>query len=93
MCYHDHCTQSVLLERTYLQAVEPAHRVLLTVSVIETDLLSVFVTLASTKHQEKRTYLVDVCCTLCILNPYYYCSNKSIIEVETKDKYVVVQTI
>ena len=52
--------QSVLLERTYLQAVEPAHRVLLTVSVIETDLLSVFVTLASTEHQEKRTYLVDV---------------------------------
>ena len=60
MCYHDHCTQSVLLECTYLRAVEPAHRVLLTVSVIETDLLSVFVTLASTEHQEKRTYLVDV---------------------------------
>ena len=52
--------QSALLERTYLQAVEPAHRVLLTVSVIEMDLLSVFVTLASTEHQEKRTYLVDV---------------------------------
>ena len=58
--------QSVLLERTYLQAVESAHRVLLTVSVIETDLLSVFVTLATTEHQEKRTYLADVCCTLCI---------------------------
>ena len=40
--------------------MEPAHRVLLTVSVIETDLLSVFVTLATTEHHEKRTYLVDV---------------------------------
>ena len=60
MCCHDYYTQSVLLERTYLQAVEPAHCVQLTVSVIETDLLSVLVTLASTEHQEKRTYLVDV---------------------------------
>ena len=66
-----------MLERTYLQAVEPAHRVLLTVSVIETDLLSVFVTLASTEHQKKRTYLVDVCCTLC-MHAYS-------IEVETKE--------
>ena len=76
MCLY---TQSVLLERTYLQAVEPAHRVLLTVSVIETDLLSVFVTLATTEHQEKRTYLVDVCCTLCM----HACS--IYIEVETKE--------
>ena len=49
-----------MLEHTYLQTVEPAHRVLLTVSMIEMDLLSVFVTLATTEHQEKRTYLVDV---------------------------------